>query len=131
MSWLRHNIRLQIGLLLLAPFILAALLPGLIATHNPTDLLDAPFASREELEVPLASEYGAHLAILDQRLDEALRATGFDGAVIFGTGYAPFRGGPLNYARTRGVDNVVATLDVLTDKFGGRFAADAGWETFK
>ena len=27
-----------------------------------------------------------------------------DGAMIFGTGYAPFRGGPLNYARTRGVD---------------------------
>jgi 3-hydroxyacyl-CoA dehydrogenase/enoyl-CoA hydratase/3-hydroxybutyryl-CoA epimerase len=54
-----------------------------------------------------------------------------DGAVIFGTGYAPFRGGPLNYARTRGVDNVVATLDALTDKFGGRFAPDAGWENFK
>jgi Xaa-Pro dipeptidase len=45
--------------------------------------LDAPFASREELEARIASEYGAHLAILDQRLDEALRATGFDGAVIF------------------------------------------------
>jgi Xaa-Pro dipeptidase len=45
--------------------------------------LDAPFASRAELEARLASEYGAHLAILDQRLDEALRATGFDGAVIF------------------------------------------------
>lgn len=44
---------------------------------------DAPFASREELEGRLASEYGAHLAILDQRLDDALRATGFDGAVIF------------------------------------------------
>ena len=44
---------------------------------------DAPFASREELEARLASEYGAHLAILDQRLDDALRATGFDGAVIF------------------------------------------------
>jgi 3-hydroxyacyl-CoA dehydrogenase/enoyl-CoA hydratase/3-hydroxybutyryl-CoA epimerase len=54
-----------------------------------------------------------------------------DGAVIFGTGYAPFRGGPLNYARTRGVDNVVSTLDALTDKFGGRFTPDAGWETFK
>jgi 3-hydroxyacyl-CoA dehydrogenase len=25
-----------------------------------------------------------------------------DGAMIFGTGYAPFRGGPLNYARRRG-----------------------------
>jgi Xaa-Pro dipeptidase len=45
--------------------------------------LDAPFASREELTARLASEYGAHLSILDHRLDEALRATGFDGAVIF------------------------------------------------
>jgi 3-hydroxyacyl-CoA dehydrogenase/enoyl-CoA hydratase/3-hydroxybutyryl-CoA epimerase len=54
-----------------------------------------------------------------------------DGAMIFGTGYAPFRGGPLNYARTRGVDNVVATLRRLEEKFGGRFAPDAGWETFK
>ena len=44
---------------------------------------DAAFASREELEGRLASEYGAHLAILDQRLDDALRATGFDGAVVF------------------------------------------------
>ena len=54
-----------------------------------------------------------------------------DGAMIFGTGYAPFRGGPLNYARTRGVDNVVSTLRTLADRFGGRFEPDAGWETFK
>jgi peptide/nickel transport system permease protein len=44
-SWLRHNIRLQIGLLLLLPFLLSALLPGVIAPHSPTDLLDAPFAA--------------------------------------------------------------------------------------
>ena len=37
----------------------------------------------EELLTELASEYGAHLAILDHRLEEALHATGFDGAVIF------------------------------------------------
>ena len=54
-----------------------------------------------------------------------------DGAMIFGTGYAPFRGGPLNYARTRGVENVVSTLRKLAEKFGGRFTPDAGWETFK
>ncbi len=54
-----------------------------------------------------------------------------DGAMIFGTGYAPFRGGPLNYARTRGVENIVATLRALATKFGHRFAPDAGWETFK
>jgi 3-hydroxyacyl-CoA dehydrogenase/enoyl-CoA hydratase/3-hydroxybutyryl-CoA epimerase len=54
-----------------------------------------------------------------------------DGAMIFGTGYAPFRGGPLNYARTRGVENVASTLRALAQKFGGRFTPDAGWENFK
>ncbi|MBR1202725.1 MULTISPECIES: 3-hydroxyacyl-CoA dehydrogenase NAD-binding domain-containing protein [unclassified Bradyrhizobium] len=54
-----------------------------------------------------------------------------DGAMIFGTGYAPFRGGPLNYARTRGVEAVVSALRALAQKFGDRFAPDAGWETFK
>ena len=54
-----------------------------------------------------------------------------DGAMIFGTGYAPFRGGPLNYARSRGPDNVVSMLQALAAKFGGRFAPDAGWDSFK
>ena len=54
-----------------------------------------------------------------------------DGAMIFGTGYAPFRGGPLNYARTRGPQNVANTLRELAQKFGDRFAPDAGWESFK
>jgi acyl-CoA thioesterase YciA len=43
-----------------------------------------------------------------------------DDAMIFGTGYAPFRGGPLNYARTRGPENVVAALRALAAKFGSR-----------
>ena len=54
-----------------------------------------------------------------------------DGAMIFGTGYAPFRGGPLNYARTRGPEEVAATLQRLAAKFGGRFAPDEGWATFR
>jgi 3-hydroxyacyl-CoA dehydrogenase / enoyl-CoA hydratase / 3-hydroxybutyryl-CoA epimerase len=58
-------------------------------------------------------------------------ADAVDGAMIFGTGYAPFRGGPLNYARTRGGENVVSALRALTAKFGGRFTPDAGWDSFK
>jgi 3-hydroxyacyl-CoA dehydrogenase / enoyl-CoA hydratase / 3-hydroxybutyryl-CoA epimerase len=54
-----------------------------------------------------------------------------DGAMIFGTGYAPFRGGPLNYARSRGVEDVVSALRGLAAKFGGRFTPDAGWDSFK
>jgi 3-hydroxyacyl-CoA dehydrogenase/enoyl-CoA hydratase/3-hydroxybutyryl-CoA epimerase len=54
-----------------------------------------------------------------------------DGAMIFGTGYAPFRGGPLNYARNRGVENVTATLYALAVRFGDRFTPDPGWHDFK
>ncbi len=53
-----------------------------------------------------------------------------DGAMIFGTGFAPFRGGPLNYARTRGAADVVAVLRGFSQKYGERFAPDAGWERF-
>ena len=53
-----------------------------------------------------------------------------DGAMIFGTGFAPFRGGPLHYARTRGAEEIVRTLQRLEDKHGPRFVPDAGWERF-
>ena len=54
-----------------------------------------------------------------------------DGAMIFGTGYAPFRGGPLNYARERGPENVANALAALAAKYGERFKPDAGWATFR
>ena len=44
-----------------------------------------------------------------------------DAAVIFGTGFAPFRGGPLTYARARGVSQLVARLQELTVRYGARF----------
>ena len=50
-----------------------------------------------------------------------------DAAVIFGTGFAPFRGGPLTYARARGARDVVARLEELASRHGSRFAPDAGW----
>ena len=50
-----------------------------------------------------------------------------DAAVIFGTGFAPFRGGPLTYARARGIAAVVARLTELAARYGSRFEPDAGW----
>jgi 3-hydroxyacyl-CoA dehydrogenase/enoyl-CoA hydratase/3-hydroxybutyryl-CoA epimerase len=54
-----------------------------------------------------------------------------DGAMVFGTGFAPFRGGPLRYARQRGVGEVVAALERLTAQHGPRFAPDEGWKALK
>ncbi|HEY6484049.1 MAG TPA: 3-hydroxyacyl-CoA dehydrogenase NAD-binding domain-containing protein [Steroidobacteraceae bacterium] len=50
-----------------------------------------------------------------------------DGAVIFGTGFAPFRGGPLAYAHSRGIEALVARLGELAARHGPRFSADPGW----
>ncbi len=50
-----------------------------------------------------------------------------DAGVIFGTGFAPFRGGPINYARERGIAEVRGRLENLAAEHGERFAPHAGW----
>ena len=50
-----------------------------------------------------------------------------DAGVIFGTGFAPFRGGPLEYARGRGLDRVQERLRSLSSKYGVRFEPHRGW----
>ena len=58
-----------------------------------------------------------------------------DAGVIFGTGFAPFRGGPLQYARDRGIDDIVDTLARLaqtcTDSGGHRFLPHPGWDELR
>ncbi len=54
-----------------------------------------------------------------------------DAAVLFGTGFAPFRGGPVTYARARGVPAVVARLTELAARYGERFQPDRGWPSIE
>jgi 3-hydroxyacyl-CoA dehydrogenase/enoyl-CoA hydratase/3-hydroxybutyryl-CoA epimerase len=54
-----------------------------------------------------------------------------DGAVIFATGFAPFRGGPMHYARTRGIADVRDTLKRLAEQYGPRFQPDPGWDSLQ
>ncbi|WP_246730155.1 3-hydroxyacyl-CoA dehydrogenase NAD-binding domain-containing protein [Nitratireductor mangrovi] len=51
-----------------------------------------------------------------------------DGAVVFATGFAPFRGGPLRYAHDRGKKEVVDRLAALEKEHGPRFKPDKGWD---
>ena len=50
-----------------------------------------------------------------------------DAGVIFGTGFAPFRGGPINYARERGIETLTARLHELAAAHGERFEPHQGW----
>src|SRR6202012_2683696 len=44
-----------------------------------------------------------------------------DFAIVMGTGFAPFRGGPLHYADAFGLDKVAAQLERLTRESGPHF----------
>ncbi len=49
-----------------------------------------------------------------------------DAGMIFGTGFAPFRGGPMHYAKHFGRDKLNALFAKLETQYGGRFRADTG-----
>jgi 3-hydroxyacyl-CoA dehydrogenase/enoyl-CoA hydratase/3-hydroxybutyryl-CoA epimerase len=51
-----------------------------------------------------------------------------DVGMVYGTGFAPFRGGPVRYARVEGIDSIEHRLHTLVEAFGPRFQPDAGWE---
>ncbi len=54
-----------------------------------------------------------------------------DAGIIFGTGFAPFRGGPMNYKNVTGETQLYKRLVELEEKYGARFRPDAGWNPGK
>jgi 3-hydroxyacyl-CoA dehydrogenase/enoyl-CoA hydratase/3-hydroxybutyryl-CoA epimerase len=50
-----------------------------------------------------------------------------DAGVVFGTGFAPFRGGPCHYTQQQGAAFVLEKLHALQHIHGKRFKPDAGW----
>ena len=52
-----------------------------------------------------------------------------DGAMIFATGFAPFRGGPMNYVRKRGAAAIKTRLNALANEYGDRFKPDPYWDS--
>ncbi len=83
---------------------------------KPDDLED-------RLILPLVNE-----AVALWREGVVAEADLIDAGVIFGTGFAPFRGGPLRYARERGVEAVRHRLEELAQRHGPRFQPDPGWD---
>jgi len=52
-----------------------------------------------------------------------------DGGMIFGTGFAPFRGGPLHHIDAVGADTIYQQLLGLKALRGERFTPDPGWNS--
>lgn len=51
-----------------------------------------------------------------------------DAGVIFGTGFAPFRGGPIQFVRSEGVGKIQQKLEALSKRYGERFTPKNGWD---
>ncbi|WCE04517.1 3-hydroxyacyl-CoA dehydrogenase NAD-binding domain-containing protein [Pseudoxanthomonas sp. JBR18] len=83
----------------------------------------APADLEDRLILPLLNEAVACLH------DEVVAdADLLDAGVIFGTGFAPFRGGPIQYIRATGADALVERLKTLQARHGDRFAPRPGWD---
>src|SRR5207237_10885350 len=57
-------------------------------------------------------------------------ADALDLALVLGAGWAPHRGGPLQYARQRGGAEVVASMERLARELGPRFEPSAALREF-
>lgn len=88
--------------------------PGEDGTDIPADLSD-------RLILPMVNEAVACLSEAVVKDADLL-----DAGIIFGTGFAPFRGGPLQYARDRGIDDIIHTLTRLAAEFGPHFEPHSG-----
>lgn len=84
------------------------------------------YAAPKDLEQRLVFRYlNETIACLNEGIVD--NSTHADGGLIFGTGFAPFRGGPVNYIVDQGQSAMLEKLDSLHQKYGDRFKPDPGW----
>jgi 3-hydroxyacyl-CoA dehydrogenase / enoyl-CoA hydratase / 3-hydroxybutyryl-CoA epimerase len=91
--------------------------------RHPSPDFGVPDDLEDRLILPMLNEAVAALregVIADEDL--------LDAGVIFATGFAPFRGGPLRYARSRGIADVTGRLRELQARYGERFRPDPHWD---
>lgn len=86
----------------------------------------ANFAITERLILRLLNEAVAclHEKVVDD-------ADSLDAGMIFGAGFAPFRGGPLHYVKKRGVVAIMKQLEQFANQYGECFKPHAGWQNLK
>lgn len=87
---------------------------GLIDHRGSTSFSDEEI--RDRCILSMVAE-GAR--ILDEGIVESPEM--LDAGMVFGTGFPAFRGGLFRYAEERGMGQVLAVLDRLTDQYGERF----------
>ena len=81
----------------------------------------------EDLEDRLVLQF-VNEAVACLREGVVAEADLLDAGIIFATGFAPFRGGPIQYVRERGIGSTITRLRELEGRYGPRFRPDDGWQ---
>ena len=90
---------------------------------------------------PQRAAGNSHVALTDRlilrQLNEAIAclregvvadADAVDAGMVYGTGFAPFRGGPMHYVEKLKMSEVSHSLHRMVEAYGARFEPDSGWE---
>ena len=85
----------------------------------------APADTADRLILRMANEA---VAVMSERIVDSEDL--LDAGMVFGTGFAPFRGGIMEYLKTRGYEKVHTQLDALAQGCGDRFNPVKGWEEY-
>ena len=88
----------------------------------PPDKTAADIPITERLVLRLLNEA---MACLREGVVEDADAV--DAGMVYGTGFAPFLGGPMSYIDSLGVTGISHSLHRLMQEYGPRFKPDAGW----
>ena len=96
----------------------------LIAVKDKTYLSDDQLVQR--MIYPMINEAAR---CLDEGIAQSARDV--DIGMIFGTGFAPFRGGLLRYAESEGLNLIVKKLSAFKEEFGNRFTPSASLLKFE
>lgn len=96
----------------------------MISIKNRTDLNQTQLVQR--MIYPMINEAAR---CLEEGVAQSARDV--DVGMIFGTGFAPFRGGLLRYAESEGINRVVKKLTEFKNEFGNRFTPSSSLLKFE
>ena len=91
---------------------------------------ETPPSDKTAVDIPITERLVLRLlneAMACLREAVVLDADAVDAGMVYGTGFAPFLGGPMRYIDSLGETGISHSLYRLSQEYGPRFQPDAGW----
>jgi 3-hydroxyacyl-CoA dehydrogenase/enoyl-CoA hydratase/3-hydroxybutyryl-CoA epimerase len=98
--------------------------------YNARGRRESPSPDKTAADIPITERLVLRLlneAMACLREGVVEDADAVDAGMVYGTGFAPFLGGPMSYIDSLGVTGISHSLHRLMQEYGPRFKPDAGW----